>query len=107
MGKLYLPLFLSLCLILAFLSSLASAQDADPNKNAAVEIHLDLNRQFYEALRQADSARGRSLSTDASERHLEQIAISARFMVETNLRLLQEQAETNALLRELIKSSKP
>jgi hypothetical protein len=84
---------------------LALAEDLYPTKDPEIEIHLDLTRQFYEALRRADNARTGSLSTDQSDRYLEQIAISTRFMVETNLRLLKEQAEIKALLRELVKSA--
>lgn len=84
---------------------LALAEDLSPTEDPEIEIHLDLTRQFYEALRRADVAQAGRLSTDRSDRYLEQIAISTRFMVETNLRLLKEQAEIKALLQELLKSS--
>ncbi|MDJ0781671.1 MAG: hypothetical protein QNJ22_06845 [Desulfosarcinaceae bacterium] len=96
-------LFVSLVLLPCILL----AQDRGSTRSPEIEIHLDLTRQFHEAMRQADRAGTHSLSTNLSERQLEQIAISARFMVETNLRLLQEQAETNALLRELLTSARP
>jgi hypothetical protein len=87
--------------------NLALAGQAVPTSSPEVEIHLDLTRQFYEALDRAEGAQARTLSTDRSDRYLEQIAISTRFMVETNLRLLKEQAEIKALLRELLKASGP
>jgi hypothetical protein len=100
------PLFRPLIALLLLMPAPAAAQDRSLSADPEIEVHLDLTRQFYEALRQADTARDRSLSTDPSVHYLEQIAVSTRFMVETNLRLLREQAEIKALLRELLNSSK-
>ena len=96
---------LLLAIILGLAPGLALAAEAVPTSSPEVEIHLDLTRQYYEALRKAESTQARTLSTDRSDRYQEQIAISTRFMVETNLRLLKEQAEIKALLRELLKVS--
>jgi hypothetical protein len=96
----------TLLLVLSVLPASASAEESSVSAapTTELELHLDLTRQFYEALRQTETTRGRRLSTDRdhAERYLEQIAISTRFMVETNLRLLKEQAETKALLQELL-----
>lgn len=96
-------------LVLALLPASASAEESSVSvpSTTALELHLDLTRQYYEALRHTETTRGRSLSTDTdlSERYLEQIAISTRFMVETSLRLLKEQAEIKALLQERLKPS--
>jgi hypothetical protein len=96
-------------LLLALLPASASAEESSGSvpTTTELEFHLDLTRQFYEALGHTETSRDRSLSTDTdlSERYLEQIAISTRFMVETNLRLLKEQAEIKALLQELLKRS--
>jgi hypothetical protein len=98
-------LWLLFAITLSLGPCLALAEDLSPPEDPEIEIHLDLTRQFYEALRRVGNAQSGSLSTDQSDRYLEQIAISTRFMVETNLRLLEEQAQIKALLRELVKSS--
>jgi hypothetical protein len=105
MKRLNFPLFFLFFLTLSFWPCVTPAEDVAPPSGPEVEIHLDLTRQYYDALRRADNARTRHLSTDRSDRYLEQIAISTRFMVETNLRLLKEQAEIKALLRELLNAS--
>jgi hypothetical protein len=92
-------------IVLGLGPGLALAEESAPTSSPEVEIHLDLTRQFYEALRKAEGAHARTLSTERSDLYLEQIAISTRFMVETNLRLLEQQAEIKTLLRELLKAS--
>lgn len=83
----------------------AVAEEVHRIRSTDIEMHLDLTRQFYEALRQANNGNTRSLGTNYSETYLQQIAVSTRFMVETNLRLLKEQAEIRALLQELLNAS--
>mgnify|MGYP001549312408 CR=1 FL=1 len=104
------PFFFLRIFFLLILASPAVAQDqpASAPGQPEIEVHLDLTRQFYDALRQTGAARRHSLSTDTADlsvHHLEQIAVSARFMVETNLQLLREQAEIKSLLHELLKRS--
>jgi hypothetical protein len=84
----------------------AVAEEVNRPRSTDIEMHLDLTRQFYEALRQADNGNTRSLGTNDSETYLQQISVSTRFMVETNLRLLKEQAEIRALLQELVAASR-
>ena len=84
----------------------AFAEEVNHIRSSDIEMHLDLTRQFYEALREADKGHTRSLGTNDSETYLQQIAVSTRFMVETNLRILKEQAEIRALLEGLLKASR-
>jgi hypothetical protein len=105
-GKRHLSWVFAILLALEGLICAAWAEEAPSPTSTEVEIHLDLTRQFYEALERTQATQSRSLSTDRSERYLEQIAVSTRFMVETNLRLLKQQAEIKALLNELLNASR-
>lgn len=98
-------------IILVIILSLAPfptcAEEGNRNRirSTDIEMHLDLTRQFNAAMREADNGHTRSLGTNYSEIYLRQIAVSTRFMVETNLRILKEQAEIRAVLEDLLKSS--
>ena len=106
MGNRFPVLGLVLVIALSMAAVPAVAEETSRIRTADIELHLDLTRQFYEALQQADNGKTRSLGTNSSETYLQQIAVSTRFMVETNLRLLKEQAEIRALLRELVAASR-
>lgn len=54
-------------------------------------VYLDLNRDFYEALKQEGSAGSRTYSNDPSVNYLREISVSTRYMVETNLQILKNQ----------------
>jgi hypothetical protein len=61
---------------------------------------LQLTEDFYQALR---SEGARTYATGSSDEYLRQIAVSTRFMVETNLKLLQQQKRIIQLLEDLKK----
>jgi hypothetical protein len=69
-------------------------------EDKATIIDVELGESFYKALRSEGT---RTYSSDKSEEYLRQIAVSARFAVETNLKILQQQARMVELL-EAIKS---
>ena len=59
---------------------------------------LQLTEDFYQALR---SEGAKTYATGSSDEYLRQIAVSTRFMVETNLKLLQQQKRIIQLLEAL------
>ena len=59
---------------------------------------LQLTEEFYKTLR---SEGAKTYATGTSDEYLRQIAVSTRFMVETNLRLLQQQERIIQLLEAL------
>lgn len=75
-----------------------AAMLAAEDKAAFVEV--ELTESFYKALR-AESTK--TYSTNKSEEYLRQIAVSARFAVETNLRILKQQARMIELLEAIKK----
>jgi len=62
------------------------------------KTELQLTEDFYRALR---SEGVKTYATGSSDEHLRQIAVSTRFMVETNLRLIEQQKRIIQLLEEL------
>ena len=68
-------------------------------------VYIDLTRDFYEALKR-DGGDSKVYSNDPSDQYLRQIAVSAKFMVETNLQILKQQEEIRLLLRELLSNKK-
>lgn len=69
-------------------------------------IWLQMTEDFYRALNDDTQTGGKTLTTDRSEDYLSQIAISTRYTVETNFRILQQQERIIQLL-ESIRSDAP
>jgi hypothetical protein len=59
---------------------------------------VELTEDFYRTLRSEGT---RTYATGSSDEYLRQIAVSSRFMVETNLQLLQQQKRIIQLLEAL------
>jgi hypothetical protein len=76
----------------------ASRADETTGERWKPRTELQLTEDFYQALR---SEGAKTYTTGASDEYLRQIAVSTRFMVETNLQLLQQQKRIIQLLEEL------
>lgn len=63
-------------------------------------IYIELTEEFYEALRNNGYGGSKTYSNDPSKDYLKQIAISTRFMVETNLQILRQQEKIIQLLED-------
>ena len=61
-------------------------------------VYIELTEDFYEALRNNGYGGSKTYSNDPSKDYLKQIAISTRFMVETNLQILRHQEKMIQLL---------
>ncbi len=61
-------------------------------------IEVELTESFYKALRAED---GKTYSTNKSEEYLRQIAVSTRYAVESNLKIIQQQERIIELLERL------
>jgi hypothetical protein len=66
-------------------------------------VYIKLTKDFYEALKNEGSQGTKVYSNNPSSDHLKEIAISTRFMVETNLEILKQQERINQLLHSLLK----
>jgi hypothetical protein len=59
------------------------------------KITIELTEDFYRALRNETA---KTYSTDRHDEYLRQISVSTKFMVETNLRIIEQQARMIELL---------
>ena len=71
--------------------AIAGEVDAKPK----TQVEVQLTESFYRAL---SGETGKTYTTSASDDYLRQIAVSTRFMVETNLRIIEQQARIIELL---------
>lgn len=83
----------------AFLGSACPAAETSGDR-WKTRTELQLTEDFYHALR---SEGAKTYTTDLSDEYLRQIAVSTRFMVESNLKILQQQNRIIQLLEALQK----
>ncbi len=65
------------------------------SKDQRHKITIELTEDFYRALRNEEA---KTYTTERQDEYLRQIAVSTRFMVETNLRIIEQQARIIELL---------
>ena len=91
--------------IVIFLLILSTAlmvyAEEDKGKSTTPSIHLELTKEFYEALKNESSRNSKTYSNNPSVEYLKQISISTRFMVETNLKIIEQQERIIQLLHSL------
>lgn len=64
-------------------------------KDQRQKITIELTEDFYQALRNEGT---KTYTTERQDEYLRQIAVSTKFMVETNLRIIEQQARMIELL---------
>lgn len=85
----------------------ACGEDKIPEYSMPEGVYIDLTRDFYQALKAEGLSGSRTYSNDLSAGYLKQIAVSTRFMVETNLEVLRQQERLMQLLLLILKERKP
>lgn len=65
------------------------------SKDQRHRITIELTEDFYRALRNEGT---KTYTTNRQDDYLRQIAVSTKFMVETNLRIIEQQAQMIELL---------
>jgi len=91
---------------LLILAQVGFAQDRGERYPVPDGVFIKLTEDFYRALREQGEQQSTTTRTDASSAYLHQIAVSSRFMVETNLQILKQQ-ETIIRLLQSIDKKKP
>ncbi len=76
------------------------AQETDISRGQKTKVEVQLTESFYRAL-QAEG--DKTYSTDKSDEYLRQIAVSTRFMVQTNLKVIENQLRIIQLLESMQK----
>ena len=100
---LWMALWTGLVLAIILLQPMLAHGEDSPSKNRVPRgVYIDLNREFYEALKNEDASGSRVYSNDPSAEYLKQISISARFMVETNLQILRQQERIIQMLQDVL-----
>jgi hypothetical protein len=95
-----LPGLLLAAALLLSIGSSAPAGDGPPRDGRSPAVFLDISEAFYRALEardRGDRVHGTETTAMADE-YLRQIAVSTRYMVETNLQLLRQQERIIQLL---------
>ena len=102
------PFVLAVALLgfLCILSLRAGAADRPAEYRLPKGVYVDLTREFYEALQGNNPGGEKIYSNDRSDEYLRQIAVSAKFTVETNLQIIQQQSEIIQLLHSLLQKGK-
>lgn len=81
---------------------LVHAEEAGSRRLFPNGIYIELTRDFYEALKGEGTGGTKVYSNNPSEDYLRQIAVSSRFMVETNLQILKRQEKMIQMLQTLL-----
>ncbi len=92
---------MALMLGVSFIWAIPGATQESGNRYQLPEgIYINLTEDFYRALEKEDAGE-KTYSTDRSNEYLRQIAISAKFMVDTNLQILKQQERIIRLLESI------
>ena len=81
------------------------AQEEGANRRIPKGLYIELNKDFYEALKEEGTGQTKVYSNNPSEEYLRQIAISSRFIVETNLQIIRQQENMIELLQTLLEKT--
>ncbi len=84
--------------ILMVLPIVGSAETDTKRPYPLKGIYLEMTEDFYRALKEQGHSTTQTYSTKMSDEHLCQIAISSRYMVETNLQIMRQQERIIQLL---------
>jgi hypothetical protein len=96
------PLIISMILFISLMSpGLSIGGDSRTRDHLPGGVYIDLTKDFYEALRE-EGGNSVTYSNDPSADRLRQIAVSSRFMVETNLQIIKQQERIIELLQRLV-----
>ncbi len=97
--RLLLPGLLLLSALLLPIGPSSPAGDRPPQGGRSPAVFLDISEAFYRALEARDGGeKVYGTGSAMADEYLRQIAVSTRFMVETNLQLLRQQERIIQLL---------
>lgn len=81
--------------------STAFAEDGKGHYNLPPGVYVELTEDFYQALKHDHPDNVKRYTNKSSDEYLRQIAVSSRFMVETNIQILKQQERILQLLESL------
>jgi hypothetical protein len=89
---------LGICLLFG---STAFAEEGKGHYNLPPGVYLELTEDFYQALKHDTPDNVKRYNNKSSDDYLRQIAVSSRFMVETNIQILKQQERILQLLESI------
>lgn len=94
--------------LMSIILLLSGSDQAREDKASPVPegVYLELTKDFYEQLGCQGQDGGKVYSNDFSQEYLKEIAVSARFVVETNLQILKQQERIIHLLQDMLDKQK-
>ena len=95
-------LVLSLLAMILWRPVLAFAQDSDSKVHLPEGVYIQLTKDFYDSLKEESQKGEKVYTNDPSIEYLRQISISARYMVETNIKILKQQEKILQMLQSFI-----
>ncbi len=98
---------IGLPIVCALLMSTGYAGEGNGRYNLPTGVYLELTEEFYQALQDNQTGNTKRYHNNSSDEYLRQIAISSRYIVETNLKLLQQQEKMLHLLEETLAARQP
>lgn len=82
-----------------------SAQDSNAPTFRPRGAYIKITKDFYRELQNEKKSRDRIYGQGQSDEYLRRIEVSTRFMVETNLRILEQQEKMIRLLESLVREN--
>lgn len=102
-GKMFFVLGLGV--MLGLLAGWTTSGYSD-NFNIPEGVKIDLDNEFYQALKEESNLSTKRLSNKMSDEYLRQIAVATKYMVESNLQVLKQQERMIGLLETIAKARK-
>ena len=99
-------LILAALVVILNVAGNGSAQDEGLKRPIPEGVYIKLTKDFYEALKNTGTEGIKTYSNNPSSEYLKEIAVSARFLVETNLQLLKQQEEMIQLMRSFMQTKR-
>jgi hypothetical protein len=84
--------------ILLFSQTAGYAEDQKQVDSPLPRTHIEFTESFYRALQNEPASGNRVYATGNADDYLRQIAISTKFMVETNIQIIKQQEKMIELL---------
>jgi len=92
--------------VIIWTPALTYSRDRYSEQRLPEGVYIKLTKDFYEALKNSGSTGVKTYSNNPSNEYLKEIAVSARFLVETNLQILKQQAELIQLMRSFMETKR-
>jgi len=95
-----IPVIILVFIISVFFPTIVTSGDISDRHHTPFGIYINLTEDFYRALNE-EAQDTKTYSNQKSDEYLRQIAVSSKFMVESNLQILKQQEKIIQLLKDI------